>query len=177
MRYVEQYGLSAYDAGVLTAERSTAEFFEDVVKGGGEPKRVCNWITQDGLRLANERGCSVRKLGITPQQVAKLTSMIVSGDISSTAATSVTNIMTTRIGIDPHLIAKEESLLQKSDASELEKVVEQVLAENSKAVEDVKSGGKKNEKARSFLLGQVMQKTKGQANPKIVSEILSKKLN
>jgi aspartyl-tRNA(Asn)/glutamyl-tRNA(Gln) amidotransferase subunit B len=176
MRYVNEYKLSDYDAGVLTAERATGEFFDEVVKAGGEPKRVCNWITQDGLRLANERGCSVRELGITPPQVAKLTSMIVSGDISSTAATSITNLMTARVGIDPRLIAEEENLLQKSDAGELEKIVEQVLAGNPTAVEDVKSGGKKSKKALSFLLGQVMQKTKGQANPKVVSEILARKL-
>jgi aspartyl-tRNA(Asn)/glutamyl-tRNA(Gln) amidotransferase subunit B len=176
MRFITEYGLSNYDAGVLTTERATGEFFDEAVKAGGEPKRVCNWITQDGLRLANEKGCSVRELGITPQQVAKLTSMIVLGDISSTAATSITNLMTARVGIDPRLIAEEENLLQKSDAGELEKIVEQVLSENPKAVDDVKSGGKKSKKAMGFLLGQVIQKTKGQANPKVVSEILEKKL-
>ena len=69
MRYVEQYGLSDYDAGVLTAERSTAEFFEAAVKAGGEPKRVCNLLTQLGLKLANEKGCGVAELGITPKNL------------------------------------------------------------------------------------------------------------
>ena len=81
-----------------------------------------------------------------------------------------------KTGKDPRTIAEEHNLIQKSDAGELEGIVEQVLAENAQAVEDVKSGGKKSKKAMSFLLGQVMQKTKGQANPKIVSEILGKKL-
>jgi aspartyl-tRNA(Asn)/glutamyl-tRNA(Gln) amidotransferase subunit B len=76
----------------------------------------------------------------------------------------------------PEVIARERNLIQKSDVGELEAVVDQVLAENPKAVEDVISGGKKSNKARGFLLGQVMQKTKGQANPKVVSEILAKKL-
>ena len=80
-------------------------------------------------------------------------------------------------GKEPQTLAEELNLIQKSDAAELERIVEQVLAENSKAVEDVKSGGKKSEKARSFLLGQVMQKTKGRANPKVVSEILARKLS
>ena len=71
---------------------------------------------------------------------------------------------------------QELNLVQKSDAGELEVVVEQVLADNPNAVEDVTAGGKKSKKARGFLLGQVMQKTKGQANPKVVSEILSRKL-
>ncbi len=76
----------------------------------------------------------------------------------------------------PEVVARELNLIQKSDAGELEAVVGQVLAENPRAVEDVTAGGKKSDKARSFLLGQVMQKTKGRANPKIVSEILAQKL-
>lgn len=82
-----------------------------------------------------------------------------------------------KAGKEPEIIAKELNLIQKSDAGELEKIVEQVLSENPKAVDDVKSGGKKSKKAEGFLLGQVMQKTRGQANPKVISEILSKKLN
>jgi len=178
MRYVNEYKLSDYDAGVLTADRATAEFFEEAVAAGGEPKRVCNWITQDGLRLANERGCSVRELGITPQQVVELTGMIIMGDISSTAATLISDIIVTAedLNLSPREIAEQHNLIQKSDAGELEKIVEQVLAENQRAVEDVRSGGKKSKKALGFLLGQVMQKTKGQANPKVASEILAKKL-
>jgi aspartyl-tRNA(Asn)/glutamyl-tRNA(Gln) amidotransferase subunit B len=79
-------------------------------------------------------------------------------------------------GKGPEVLAEELSLIQKSDAGELEAIVDQVLAENPQAVEDVTSGGKKSKKARGFLLGQVMQKTKGQANPKVVSDILAKKL-
>ncbi len=74
------------------------------------------------------------------------------------------------------ILGEEHNLIQQSDAGELESIVGEVLAENPKAVEDVTSGGKKSKKARGFLLGQVMQKTKGQANPKVVSEILAKKL-
>jgi len=176
IRFVEQYKLSDYDAGVLTADRSTAEFFDEVVKAGGDPKRACNWVTQDGLRLAKERGCRVDELGIRPQQVAELTNMIVMGDVSATAATAISDIMVTSPGLSARRIAEEHNLVQKSDADELEAIVDQVIAENPKAVEDVTSGGKKSKKARGFLLGQVMQKTKGQANPKVVSEILAKKL-
>ena len=79
-------------------------------------------------------------------------------------------------GKDPQVLAQELNLIQKSDAGELETIVDQVLTENPKAVDDVKSGGKKSKKAQGFLLGQVMQKTKGQANPKVVSQILAKKL-
>ena len=176
MRYVEQYKLSDYDAGVLTAERSTAEFFEQAVTAGGEPKRVCNLLTQLGLKLANEKGCGVAELGVTPKSLAQLAQMVETGEASASASGSIFEEMV-KTGREPQILAEELNLIQKSDAGELEQIVEQVLAENLQAVEDVKSEGKKSKKARSFLLGQVMQKTKGRANPKIVSEILSKKLN
>jgi aspartyl-tRNA(Asn)/glutamyl-tRNA(Gln) amidotransferase subunit B len=177
MRYVEQYKLSDYDAGVLTAERSTAELFERAVALGGDTKRACNLITQDYQRLANEKGCSVIELGITPELIAELSRMIVEGVVSASTSSTVAAISVADLSKTAKEIAEEQNLIQKSDAGELEKIVEQVLAENKKAVEDVKGGGKKSKKAQSFLLGQVMQKTKGQANPKVVSKILSEKLS
>jgi aspartyl-tRNA(Asn)/glutamyl-tRNA(Gln) amidotransferase subunit B len=176
MRYVNEYKLGDYDAGVLTAERATGEFFDEVVKAGGEPKRVCNLLTQVGLKLANEKGCSVAELGIKPEGLAKLAMMVEAGETSATASTTIFKEMV-KAGKEPEAIAKELNLIQKSDAGELEKIVEQVLSENPKAVDDVKSGGKKSKKAEGFLLGQVMQKTRGQANPKVVSEIISKRLS
>jgi len=175
MRYVREYQLSDYDAGVLTADRSTADFFDEAVKAGGEPKRVCNVLTQTGLRIANERGCRVNELGITSQNVARLAGMIEADTISAGSAATIFEAMA-ETGKEPEVLAEELNLIQKSDAGELERIVEQVLTENPGAVEDVTSGGKKSKKARGFLLGQVMQKTKGQANPKVVSEILAKKL-
>ncbi len=175
MRYVNEYGLSDYDAGVLTAERSTAEFFEQVVAARGEPKRVCNLLTQVGLKLANEAECSLAELGLTAENMAELAKMIDKGTVSAGGANAIMQEMV-KTSKKPQIIAKELDLIQKSDAGELETIVEHVLSENPKAVEDVTSGGKKSKKARGFLLGQVMQKTKGQANPKVVSEILDRKL-
>ncbi|MHC4389356.1 MAG: Asp-tRNA(Asn)/Glu-tRNA(Gln) amidotransferase subunit GatB [Planctomycetota bacterium] len=174
-RYVQEYGLSDCDAGVLTAERSTAEFFEQIVSKGCDPKRACNLLAQDGLRLAKEKGRSLAELGVTPQGVADLGRMVESGDVSATASGTIFEEMV-RTGKGPEVIAEELNLTQKSDAGELEGIVEQVLAENPKAVEDVTGGGKKSKKARGFLLGQVMQKTGGRANPKVVAEILDKEL-
>ena len=175
MRYVQEYNLSDYDAGVLTAERSTADFFEGTVKAGGEPKRVCNLLTQTGLKITKEKNCSINDLPVTPKNLASLAKMVEDGTISAGSATTIFEAMTQR-GKEPNVLAEELNLIQKSDAGELEKIVDNVLAENPQAVEDVTSGGKKEKKARGFLLGQVMQKTKGQANPKVVSEILAKKL-
>jgi len=174
-RYVSEYGLSDYDAGVLTAERSTSDLFDEAVKAGADPKRICNLLTQTGLKMANEKGCIVGDLGLRPKNLAQLASMIEVDTISVSSSVPIFEVMV-QTGKEPQLLAEELSLIQKSDAGELEAIVDQVLAENPKAVEDVTGGGKKSKKARGFLLGQVMQKTKGQANPKIVSEILAKKL-
>ena len=176
LRYVEQYKLSDYDAGVLTADRQTSDFFEAVVDAGGDPKEACNWVTQYGLRLANEKKCSIGELGIRPERIAELTGMIVNGDISSTAVKPISEAMVIELDSTAYQITQKLNLFQKSDAGELETIVDEVLADNPKAVEDVTGGGKKSKKARGFLLGQVMQKSKGRANPKVVSEILSKKL-
>jgi aspartyl-tRNA(Asn)/glutamyl-tRNA(Gln) amidotransferase subunit B len=174
LRYVSEYGLSDYDAGVLTAERSTSDFFDQAVEAGAEPKRVCNILTQTGLKMANERGCRLDDLGLKPHSVAGLTKMIEAGTIGAGASAAVFEAMV-ETGKEPEVLAEELNLIQKSDAGELEAIVDQVLTENLKAVKDVTGGGKKSKKAKGFLLGRVMQKTKGQANPKVVSEILAKK--
>ncbi|MCU0915509.1 MAG: Asp-tRNA(Asn)/Glu-tRNA(Gln) amidotransferase subunit GatB [Planctomycetes bacterium] len=175
VRYVQQYGLSAYDAGVLTADRSTADFFEQAVGAGGDPKRVCNLLTQVGLKLAKDRGRDLPGLGLEPGAVAALAAMIDRGAVSASAGNTILQAMV-ETGKKPEVLAQELNLIQKSDAGELEGLVDQVLAENAAAVAGVKEGGKKSQKARAFLVGQVMQKTKGQANPKVVSEILNSKL-
>ncbi len=175
-RFVSDYGLSDYDAGVLTADRATAEFFDNCVKAGGDAKRVCNLVAQTGLKIANEKGCKVSELGISPQRLAELAKMVEAGQISATASVTIFEKMT-QSGNSPQQIAESMNLLQKSDEGELEKVVNEVIAANPQAVEDVKSGDKKSKKAHGFLMGQVMQKTKGTANPQIVTKILDLKLN
>ena len=177
IRFVEQYKLSDYDAGVLTADRSTSDLFEEIVAKGCDPKRACNLLTQVGLKLANERGCSVRELGITPEEFAGLGQDVDKGLLSTSGANRAIELRSQTPDKTWEQIYKEHNLIQKSDADELEAIVDQVIAANPNAVEDVTSGGKKSKKARGFLLGQVMQKTKGQANPKVVSEILAKKLS
>ncbi len=176
VRFAKEYGLSDYDAGVLTADRATAEFFDGTVKLGADAKRVCNLLTQTGLKLANEKGVSVDQLRISMENLAKLAKMADGGDVSASAATTIFEEMAENGG-DPAQIAEAKNLVQKSDAGEIEALVDAVLAENAKAVEDAKNNPKKGKKAMGFLMGQVMQKSKGQANPKIVSQLLNQKLN
>ena len=125
--------------------------------------------------MANEAGCRLDELGSAAGDVAELAKMIEAGTVSATAANTIMQEMV-KSGKKAQTIAEELSLIQKSDAGELEAIVDQIIVENPKAVEDVTGGGKKSKKAKGFLLGQVMQRTKGQANPKVVSEILAKKL-
>ncbi|MHC4207084.1 MAG: Asp-tRNA(Asn)/Glu-tRNA(Gln) amidotransferase subunit GatB [Planctomycetota bacterium] len=176
IRYIREFQLSDYDAGVLTADCAISDFFEQAVTTGGEPKRICNLLTQTGLKIAKEKGCAINDLGIKPYSVANLAAMIEAGQISASSSVPVFEAMV-QTGKEPDILAEELNLIQKSDAGELEAIIDQVLADNPNAVEDVRAGGKKSKKARGFLLGQVMQKTKGQANPKIASEILAKKLD
>ena len=175
-RFVREYGLSDYDAGVLTADRATAEFFDKTVKCGAAAKRVCNLLTQTGLKLAKEKGVRVNQLQITPENLTDLANMADTGDISASAATTIFEIMA-ESGGDPKQVAAEKNLIQKSDSGEIEALIDQVIAENPKAVEDAKNNPKKAKKSAGFLMGQAMQKSRGQANPKVVSQILNKKLS
>ena len=175
-RFAAEYGLSDYDAGVLTADKATGVFFDAAVRCGAEPKRACNLLTQTGLKLANEKQMTVDALGVSPEHLAELCKMIDAGQISASSAAIIFEEMTVSGG-NPMQIAEQKNLIQKSDAGEIETLVEQVLAENAAAVEDAKSNPKKAKKAMGFLTGQVLQKSKGQANPKIVSEILNRKLS
>lgn len=175
-KFVREFGLSEYDAGVLTGEREMAEYFEAVIAAGGGAKRVCNLLTQTGLKLANEAGKSFVQLGVEAGNLAKLAKMVDDGDINASASTTLISKMVEE-NEDPMTLAQKLNLIQKSDSAELEAIVDQIFVDNSQAVEDAKPGSKKEKKSRGFLMGQVMQKTKGQANPKIVNQILAKKLS
>jgi len=175
-RFQREYGLSRYDAGVLTAERATAEFFEQTMRLGAEPKRVCNFLTQAGLKIANELSVPIDRLRITPETLAKLAQMVESGLVSTTAANLVFEQIA-REGGEPEVIVREKNLLQSSDGGQIEVLAEAVIAEQPQAVRDVVEENKKAKKALGFLMGQIIQKAGGQVNPKLVSQILQQKLN
>lgn len=175
-RFAVDFELSDYDAGVLTADRTTADFFDEAVRTGAHPKRVCNLLTQVGLKLAHEQGGTLADAGLDSLRVAALAKMVDAGEVNASAANTIMEHMAAS-DKDPAALAQELNLGQQSNAGELEGLVDQVLAQNAQAVADVQAGGKKCKKARGFLLGQVMQLTKGQANPAVVSEILGRKIS
>jgi len=174
-RFIEDYGLKEYDAGVLTGDQATAAYFDRAVQAGGPPGRVANLVTQYGLKTANDRSCRMNEIGVTAEQTARLARLLEEGTVNASAAATLFETMLTD-DRDPEMIARECHLIQQSDAGALEGLVDEVINGNPNAVADFQAGGKKSGKARGFLLGQVMQKTKGQANPAIVGDLLDKKL-
>ncbi len=176
MRFEKEYGLSSKDALTISDDRPTADLFEQAIKYGAPIKILSNQFISFWSMHANNRNVTIANLGISAERFAELAKMVGDGTINATSAANIAEKMLS-CNDSPKAIAERENLLQVSDSSAIEKIVEEVLSENSQAVEDVVSGGKKQKKAFGFLMGQVMQKSRGQANPKIVSELLSKKLN
>jgi aspartyl-tRNA(Asn)/glutamyl-tRNA(Gln) amidotransferase subunit B len=171
-RFVEAYKLSDYDASLLTEEKIFADFFEECVKILNRPKAFCNWIINDLLREVKDRKLDIYNLPIKAKQLAALVEIIEKGTISSTIAKEVFTEMV-QTGEDPQVIIEEKKLAQISDEGLIESVIEKVIADHPNVIEDYKKG-KKN--ALTFLVGQVMKETKGKANPKVVNEIIQKKV-
>ncbi len=171
-RFVSQYGLPEHDAELLTSERATAEWFEEAVKSGGDPKGVSNWMMGDLMRFLNEDNKQIEECALKPGQLVGLLNLIESGVISGKIAKTVFEEMY-KTGRDAEVIVKEKGLVQVSNESEIEKVVDEVLKNNQKELERFKAG---DEKLLGFFVGQIMKITKGKANPKMVNELLRKKL-
>jgi len=176
MRFRDQYGFSETDAVTIVEDRPTADLFERAVELGGPAKVLCNHFINFWSRHANQRGCSIGALGIDAERMAQLAKMVDENVITPTAAPTVAEHMLT-CNDEPRTIAQRENLLQVSDGSALEVLVDEVIETNPKAIADATKPGKKQKKAFGFLLGQVMQKSRGQANPKVVNELLQKKLS
>jgi len=171
-RFVQEYGLSEYDARVLTDDRQVADYFEECLKVFGTPKAVCNWVTNEVLRVLNEQKISISEFGPSPRMVAALAEMVHKGQINVAAGRDVFAEMV-ETGKEPRQIVAEKGLTQISDENALNAAVADAVAGNPKALADW-GQGKKN--ALNALVGAVMKATKGKANPRLVRELLVKKL-
>jgi len=171
-RFVRQYGLPEYDADLLTTERAIADWFEDAVKAGGNPKSVSNWMMVELMRLLNEDSKSIEECPLKPKQLADMLKLIEDGTISGKIAKAVFEDMYRR-GRDAEDIVRDKGLTQISDTTAIEKAVDEAIAKNPKEVTRFKAG---EEKLIGFFVGQVMKLTKGKANPQMVNEMLKKKL-
>lgn len=171
-RLVEKYKLVEDDADFLVSERATAEWFEKAVELGGEPKAVCNWVKGDLMKLLNEDNRQINECPLLPGQLVAMLDMIDKGTISGKIAKTVFEEMY-KTGKDAVVIVKDKGLVQMSDESDIEKIVDGIIEKSPGEVERFKAG---EAKLMGFFVGQVMKETKGKANPKIVNEILRKKL-
>jgi aspartyl-tRNA(Asn)/glutamyl-tRNA(Gln) amidotransferase subunit B len=171
-RFVEEYKVSDYDAGVLVADRAHAEFFEECVGLGAKPKAVSNWVTTNILGVLNERGIEIGELLIAPHHLAEMLGLIEDGTISSKIAKTVFEEMLAT-GKEPSKIVEEKGLVQISDSNALEAEVDRAIAENESAAREFAAG---KDKAAGRIVGAVMKATRGKANPQLVQELIQRKL-
>jgi aspartyl-tRNA(Asn)/glutamyl-tRNA(Gln) amidotransferase subunit B len=171
-RFMEQYGLPEYDAGVLVADMALANFYEKAATGSKNPKTISNWVMTELLGRLAEAKLGIGESPILPVQLAELVAVVESGQISGKMAKDVfVEMFASRKTAS--VIIKEQGLTQVSDAATLEALVDEAIAKNPKSVSDFKAG---NPAALNFLKGQVMRFSKGKANPQLVGEILEQKL-
>jgi len=172
-RFVKEYDIPPYDAGVLTASRDLADFYEEAVKHSGKPKIASNWIMGDILGHLKDDKKDIKDSPVTPEALAKMINLIEDGTISGKIAKEVFEEMW-KTGKQPKEIIEEKGLVQITDTGALETAIGEILKANPAQLEQYKQG---KEKVFGYFVGQVMKVTKGKANPKLVNEILRKKLS
>ncbi len=176
-RFIKEYNLSSYDAGVLTAEKDLANYYEECVGETGIKKDeifklVANWVMGDLLRHLNSENIEIKKSPVTPKHLASMVRFLDKGTISGKIAKTVFEEMF-KTGKEPEAIIKEKGLVQISNEGAIEKIVNEVIEANPNVVEEYKSG---KEKVLGFLVGQVMKKSQGKCNPQIANKFLREKL-
>ena len=171
-RYTKEFGLSEHDIHILIANKEMSEFFEATTKIAKNPKSVCNWLLSDISAWLNKHETGINDCKLTPENLAKLIALVEDGKVSNAQARQlVDNVMD---GKDPETSAEEKGLKQVSDTGALQVLVDEVLDSNPQAIEDFRNG---KQRAVGFLVGQVMKKSKGQANPSMATSLLKDSLN
>ena len=172
-RFVSEYGLSEKDASIIISSKTLAKFYEEVVGLGGNPRTVSNYILGDLLRMLNANNMEPEDIKISPKNFVSLLKIIESGKISNTAGKEVFKEMF-ETDKDPEIIIEEKGLSQISCSDEIEKLVDKVLSDNPKSIEDFKAG---KTQAVGYLMGQVMKASKGKANPPVAKQMIEEKLS
>ena len=170
-RFIEKFKLSPYEATILVSDLETSKYFEKVIKNS-DVKLSANWITGELFALLNEKNIEIDQSPISPENLSKLINLISDGTISGKIAKTLFVEMS-KGDKDPKKIVEEKGLKQQSDPKELEKIIDKVILDNPDNVQKYKSG---KDKLFGFFVGQVMKASSGKANPKIVNDILKKKL-
>ena len=171
-RYKREFDIPQYDAEIITESKRMADIFEETAALCGKPKKAANWLMVETMRLMKEHDMEAEDLTFSPVNLAKLIDLADAGTINSSVAKKVFEKVFTD-DVDPEAYVKEQGLGMVNDESALRDVIEKVLADNPKAVEDYRGG---KEKAMGALVGQTMRAMKGKANPGMVNEMLKKML-
>jgi len=171
-RFLKDYLIPEYDAGVLTADKALAQYYEDVVKLCDKPKQASNWVMGDVLRFLNEDKLDIRKCPITAGSLADMIKLIEAGTISGKMAKDIISDMY-KTGLPPQKIIEEKGLVQITDEGELGKTITAIIDANPAQLADYRGG---KEKLFGFFVGQVMKVTQGKANPQLVNDMLKKML-
>ena len=174
-RYMSDYGLTNKEADALTQDAPTGALLDEAAGAGADAKRCTNLLLGRGAAIANERGCTIAGIGIEPRQLAELAIMLSDGRVNATSAAKIFD-RAIATGDSPAAIAEAEGLLAMTDTSAIEAWVDEAVAANQQAVQDVMEGGKKAKRAFGFLMGQVMQRSGGTAQPADVRQLLNQKL-
>ena len=173
IRFVSNFSLPIYDCEILTQTKSLAKYYEDVISVTDEYKIASNWVTGDVLAVINDKKFDISDFPVSPLNLGKLINLIKDGTISGKIAKEIFPIMMEK-NSDPEQIVKEKNLIQISDTSEIEAIIQRIIDANAEQVDEYRSG---KEKVFGFFVGQVMKESKGKANPKLVNEILKKMLS
>ena len=171
-RIEKDYGLSDYDAGILTSSRAMAEYFDTAVAAGADAKLAANWMMGDLAKNLNAEELDIKDSPVEPERLAGMIKLIEKGTISSKIAKKVFKEMWSSKDV-PEKIVKDKGLVQITDTKAIEAIVDKVIADNPKPVADYQGG---NKKAIGALVGQVMKASRGKANPQVVNKMLAEKL-
>jgi aspartyl-tRNA(Asn)/glutamyl-tRNA(Gln) amidotransferase subunit B len=171
-RFVRDYQIPPYDAGVLTSSRALADYFEEVARLSGKPKIASNWVMGDVLRFLNEDKRDIKECPILPRDLAEMILIIEDGTISGKMAKDIIMEMY-RTGKPPQTIIEEKGMVQITDEDALKKTIAEVIAANPAQLEQYRAG---KEKLFGYFIGQVMKATQGKANPQLINELLKKML-
>ncbi|HYA02951.1 MAG TPA: Asp-tRNA(Asn)/Glu-tRNA(Gln) amidotransferase GatCAB subunit B, partial [Syntrophobacteria bacterium] len=171
-RFTREYDLPAYDAGVLTTSKDLAAYFEACVARYPHPKKVSNWIMVELLRELNQDDREIEQCPVSPGSLADLLCLIDQGVISGKIAKGVFEEMYAT-GKPPGVLVEEKGLRQMSDEGKIRRVIDEVIGAHVKEADEYRAG---KEKLFGFFVGQVMKRTQGKANPKLVNEMLRERL-
>jgi aspartyl-tRNA(Asn)/glutamyl-tRNA(Gln) amidotransferase subunit B len=171
-RFVNEYKISSYDAGVLTADKETSDYFEKVAKNS-DVKLAITWVSGELFAVLNKHGLSIKDSPVSAENLTKLILLIMNNTISGRIAKDLFEIML-KDSRDPKVLVEEKGMVQESNIGELEKIIDKVLQSNQDKVSEYKSG---KDKLFGFFVGSVIKESKGKANPALVNELLKKKLS